>query len=535
MSEDSRGAEDVLEVGEEMLGSDSDSVARQWHSADTSPEDGSECWRTPGSPPLGLGESPGFASSCAGEGQLGAPSSPPSADSESPSSTSSEMGQLFSRAGRGPSRSTPKRGISNGALSDDSVNSVGLEGMHLASFDGQSTVTLAPGDPEYRIPIIGYEINEERARFTIYKVRVEHPVTCRHWFVFRRYTDFARLNRKLKTLFPGLKFSVPPKRWFGDNFESSFLEDRLNGLQAFVNNLMVNEEVKKSPAVREFFCLDEPPGPEDGFEESRALCESLEETLIEMQHIRREKEKEMDLLKGEVSMLKTQMKMLIKSLRMECSITSTVLSRLQKAQELSASRESICSSDASGCRYSSLHNIIRDHSFNVTFVEIMEKSLGALGLSNSESLASVAESGSATEEITDSSATLHNNASNQPTTLETPRAVQIPVTVHATMVENISRSTGDGSTGSSERLPPVGGILDNAMPIERARTPDVEEETFPHKDSLINVPETTPLNSPPIPSSLFKEISPVSSSTPKKCIIDNAIVRNGVTNITLEA
>ena len=43
---------------------------------------------------------------------------------------------------------------------------------------------------------------------------------------------------KLKTEFPGLRFALPPKRWFGDNFDPVFLEDRQIGLQTFIDNII---------------------------------------------------------------------------------------------------------------------------------------------------------------------------------------------------------------------------------------------------------------------------------------------------------
>lgn len=63
--------------------------------------------------------------------------------------------------------------------------------------------------------------------------------------------------------------SLPRKKWLGDNFAPSFLEDRINGLQAFVNGLLNSPNLITLPHVREFFCLDEPPALSDTVEESR--------------------------------------------------------------------------------------------------------------------------------------------------------------------------------------------------------------------------------------------------------------------------
>ncbi|KAB0398064.1 hypothetical protein E2I00_005404, partial [Balaenoptera physalus] len=50
-------------------------------------------------------------------------------------------------------------------------------------------------------------------------------------------------------------------------------------------------------AVREFLCLDDPPGPFDSLEESRAFCETLEETNYRFQKELLEKQKELESLK----------------------------------------------------------------------------------------------------------------------------------------------------------------------------------------------------------------------------------------------
>ncbi|KAL4842917.1 hypothetical protein H8958_022229 [Nasalis larvatus] len=72
--------------------------------------------------------------------------------------------------------------------------------------------------------ILGYEVMEERAKFTVYKILVKKTPE-ESWVVFRRYTDFSRLNDKLKEMFPGFRLALPPKRWFKDNYNADFLED----------------------------------------------------------------------------------------------------------------------------------------------------------------------------------------------------------------------------------------------------------------------------------------------------------------------
>ncbi|XP_042570808.1 sorting nexin-16 [Cyprinus carpio] len=144
--------------------------------------------------------------------------------------------------------------------------------------------------------VLGYEVMEERAKFTVYKVLVRKTVD-ESWVVFRRYTDFSRLNDKLKEMFPGFRLSLPPKRWFKDNYETEFLEDRQLGLQAFLQNLVAHKDIANCVAVREFLCLDDPPGPFDSLEESRAFCETLEECNYRLQKELLDKQREINCLK----------------------------------------------------------------------------------------------------------------------------------------------------------------------------------------------------------------------------------------------
>ncbi|KAM9626742.1 sorting nexin-16 isoform 1-T1 [Trichechus inunguis] len=160
----------------------------------------------------------------------------------------------------------------------------------------QNPETVSWEDRPSTPTILGYEVMEERAKFTVYKVLVKKTPE-ESWVVFRRYTDFSRLNDKLKEMFPGFRLALPPKRWFKDNYNADFLEERRLGLQAFLQNLVAHKDIANCLAVREFLCLDDPPGPFDSLEESRAFCETLEETNYRLQKELLEKQKEVESLK----------------------------------------------------------------------------------------------------------------------------------------------------------------------------------------------------------------------------------------------
>ncbi|XP_061390542.1 uncharacterized protein LOC133325835 [Musca vetustissima] len=178
----------------------------------------------------------------------------------------------------------PQRRMSEGNYKrTQRTNSMSTSEMTSSSISGLSH-SVPPVDPNsiLRIPIIGYEVMEERARFTVYKLRVENPHTNDCWLVLRRYTDFVRLNTKLKQSFPHLTLNLPRKKIFGDNFNSVFLDNRIQGLQMFVNSIMSKEELRKCQLVREFFCLDEPPSYSESMEECRAIFEAQEETIAHL-------------------------------------------------------------------------------------------------------------------------------------------------------------------------------------------------------------------------------------------------------------
>lgn len=214
----------------------------------------------------------------------------------------------------------------------DSVSSL------ISDVSTNTSVSLSSRDilnpDEVRVPIMGYEVMEERAKFTVFKIQVQRTEGD-SWYVFRRYTDFVRLNDRVRKRFPGIRLSLPPKRWFRDNYDKNFLEDRLLGLQAFVDNCTSNTDICNSKPVREFFCFDDPPGPHDSIEESRAYCESLEDSISTYRSILDDKDKEIELLREQVDLYRSQVAELSNSLKAQ-TFNESLVNR-QKIKEYSAS------------------------------------------------------------------------------------------------------------------------------------------------------------------------------------------------------
>ncbi|CAG9577608.1 unnamed protein product [Danaus chrysippus] len=157
-----------------------------------------------------------------------------------------------------------------------------------------------------RIPIVGYEVMEERARFTIYKLKVEDDKRDQSWLVFRRYTDFVRLYNRLKNEQPNIMLPLPGKRWFRDNFETAFLEERVRGLQVFVNAIL--SKLPNHKIVREFFCLDEPPQVFSYQPEVQAVYGALEDSITTLKVQLKQKDATIMHLTKRVALLESQIK-----------------------------------------------------------------------------------------------------------------------------------------------------------------------------------------------------------------------------------
>jgi sorting nexin-16 len=74
---------------------------------------------------------------------------------------------------------------------------------------------------------------------------------------------------QLKSEFPKKVLTLPRKRWFGNNFSLPFIEERIKGLQSFIDAIVSDKELIDSRMIRDFFCLDEPPSYSEIGEESR--------------------------------------------------------------------------------------------------------------------------------------------------------------------------------------------------------------------------------------------------------------------------
>ena len=171
-------------------------------------------------------------------------------------------------------------------------------------------------DFDIETPITCHEIKPACKRHTVYKIYV-HNADKQGWFIKRRYREFHKLWSDLKKLFPAKEFNLPPKRYFGDNFDPRFLNSRRQGLQGFLYMITRQREVLKSSPVTEFLSLNNPPTALDDVEQCKAVIEQLKSKLTKLQLDRNEHNTSLTNTNGQISELQNQKQALLAALRYE--------------------------------------------------------------------------------------------------------------------------------------------------------------------------------------------------------------------------
>lgn len=165
-------------------------------------------------------------------------------------------------------------------------------------------------------PITGHEIRQPCRRHTVYKIYV-HFSQKQGWFVYRRYREFHKLKNDLKKLFPAKEFTLPPKRYFGDNFEPRFLNSRRQGLQGFLYMITRQKDVQKSQPVAEFLSLDNPPSVFNDIDQCRAVIKQLEDTVARLKLAKSEHDSNLSSSNGQIVGLHDQKQAVLAALRYE--------------------------------------------------------------------------------------------------------------------------------------------------------------------------------------------------------------------------
>ncbi|KAK7945816.1 hypothetical protein WMY93_001544 [Mugilogobius chulae] len=169
-----------------------------------------------------------------------------------------------------------------------------------------------PSD-EWTSTVLGYKILQERTKFTVYKILVNDSKES--WIIFRSYTDFRKLNNKLKDLFPGRSLPFPSKSRFKNKFEGDFLKMRQSQLQLFLEKLTLHKDMYHCDVVRNFMHLVNSPDLFESLDESRAFCESLEEMNHRLQRALSDKQREVEVLKQTLERRQNHLEHLMKKVK----------------------------------------------------------------------------------------------------------------------------------------------------------------------------------------------------------------------------
>jgi len=198
--------------------------------------------------------------------------------------------------------------------SDGEVSFAGRVNEQVGRLLGYSGGNVGGGAEGAMATITGYEVLAgEKEKYTVYKLKLSTPSSVpSSWFIHRRYSDFLTLRATLLKESPSLapRIPFPPKRWVGSNLEPAFLGRRLAGLQVFLATVMEDSEMRRSPALSNFLCLGQQQRahgsaerpPTGNLEASRAVCDTLEETVRELREQLRKREQ----LEGELEAMRNQ-------------------------------------------------------------------------------------------------------------------------------------------------------------------------------------------------------------------------------------
>ncbi|XP_055084427.1 sorting nexin-16-like [Periophthalmus magnuspinnatus] len=178
---------------------------------------------------------------------------------------------------------------------------------------GSSSVLQAGYSEGWTSTVLGYKILEKRSKFTVYKILVKDSKES--WVIFRRYTDFHKLNNKLKDLFPRISLPFPPRCRFKNTFEDDFLKSRQIQLQLFLEKLALHKDMYYCDPVRYFLHLVNSPDIFESLDESRAFCESLQEMNHRLQRALSDKQREVEILKETLEKRQTHLEHLMKKVK----------------------------------------------------------------------------------------------------------------------------------------------------------------------------------------------------------------------------
>nr|4OXW_A Chain A, designed CISK-PX domain [synthetic construct] len=91
---------------------------------------------------------------------------------------------------------------------------------------------------------------EGKSKHVMYKIKVK--TGGEEWAVYRRYSDFYWLHKKLQQRYPELVPELPPKKWIYSALDEQILEKRKQGLEKYIQRIVSHPVLANDELVVSF-------------------------------------------------------------------------------------------------------------------------------------------------------------------------------------------------------------------------------------------------------------------------------------------
>lgn len=149
--------------------------------------------------------------------------------------------------------STAAPGVHQGSFTRSDTGSLSMSADELVS------ETTPRGQLAFEI-IAANIVKEGRSKHVAYSIAIVRGQTfdSLQAIVVKRYSDFEKLNQKLKKKFPGLMETVAfPKKLITGNFDEKNIAHRSRTFEQYVTHIHSLEEIRYSSEFQQFFYSDE--------------------------------------------------------------------------------------------------------------------------------------------------------------------------------------------------------------------------------------------------------------------------------------
>jgi hypothetical protein len=113
--------------------------------------------------------------------------------------------------------------------------------------------SLSDADEGLKAVITDWRIVDDR----YVEYRIDMAGSGRHWFVWRRYSDFYRTFKEQSPFAKTVpRIMLPSKAWFGNHLSVDFITERKDLLNGYLRSLLAQHGARRvDAAMAEFFGL----------------------------------------------------------------------------------------------------------------------------------------------------------------------------------------------------------------------------------------------------------------------------------------